>query len=344
MYQHLVRPLWFALSKGDPEDAHITAIRLMKRMQRSPRMLGAIERLYRQPDDPVTIAGVTFRNRIGLAAGFDKQAEVLPFLQALGFGFVEVGSILPFPQQGNPRPRMFRIPKDRALCNRMGFNSEGGSIIAERLQQFAAVKRMPVGGSLGKQAQTELRDAARDCVMVMAQIAPYVDYYVGNVSSPNTPGLRNLQGRGYLEAFVQRLAEAEAKQARLEGRREKPILIKLAPDLHDDDAGEAVEAATRGGALGFINGNTSLMPPPSFDRRRNPEVQGGFSGPHLFPGTLNRVRFLRSLTNLPIIACGGIEESEQVESVCAAGADLVQIFTSLIYKGLGIVRRLRSAE
>lgn len=344
MYQRLLRPLLFALSLKDPEQAHRMAITVMKQLQRSDRALQAIERFYRKPGEPVTVAGITFPNRIGLAAGFDKQAEVLPFLQALGFGFVEIGSILPFPQEGNPRPRMFRIPADRALCNRMGFNSDGASVIVDRLQRFAPVKRIPIGGSLGKQMHTEVRDAARDYVMVMAQVAPHVDYYVANVSSPNTPGLRELQDRGYLEALVQQLVETEQKQADLSGWAAKPVFVKLSPDLSEAGAADAVDAAMRGGAGGIINGNTTVVPPPRFERFRHPEVEGGFSGPHLFTGTFERVRFLRGLTDLPIIACGGIERPDQVEAVLTAGADLVQIYTSLIYTGPGIVRHLRTTD
>lgn len=346
MYQSIIRPLLFALSSQDAERAHNLTIRLFELMQR-PSILNAVARHFQPTTQvPVTIAGITFPHRVGLAAGFDKQARMLPMLQALGFGHVEVGTILPLYQKGNPRPRVFRYPEHEALFNRMGFNSDGVLAVRSRLERVRNSIHIPLGASLSMQKTTPLSEAAQDYVAVLNEIGRFFDYYAVNVSSPNTPGLRELQGGNYLEHLVRAVVDAERARAMREGGREKPIFVKVALDLTEAELDESLDASARGGAQGFIFANTSIrFPPTGFPSGQAKEMVGGWSAPSNRGRMLQMVRQARSqYPHHAIIAVTGIGHRGHILQARKAGADLVQIYSSFIYQGPSVVRRLASVK
>lgn len=344
MYQSFIRPLLFALSLKDAERAHTITCRIAEFAQASPFLLDAIESLYGVDPQPVTIAGIKFPNRIGLAAGFDKQGRMLPVMEAIGFGHVEVGTVLPRPQVGNDRPRVFRIPEHQAILNRMGFNSDGVSVVAERLAEVYGRVKIPIGISLSKQKETPLEDAYQDYTETWTALRPYAAYGTINVSSPNTQGLRKLQGREYLRDLVLQVVQTEEFMASLDPDGTKPLFVKGANDLTDDELEVSMEAALDGGASGLIFGNTSLSPPVEMLEWRHPGGLGGWSGPHLLEKVLHMTAFARKRTELPIILVGGVSTPDDVRRARDAGADLVQILTSLVYQGPAVVKRLASVK
>lgn len=350
MYKNVLFPILKALSTGDAEQAHTLAIRAIQVLQRTPLVLKLVAFLCEANENPhpVEVFGIKFPNRIGLAAGLDKQAEMLLFLQALGFGFVEVGTVTPNPQVGNPRPRIARIPEYNALWNWLGFNSDGAQVVAERLKNIRSRIHIPIGGSLGKQKETSLDNAVRDYKRVLLDMSYSVDYYTANTSSPNTKGLRRLQGREYLEALIDDVVKTERASAHFRKEKPKPVIAKFAPDLDEKEMSVSTEAAERGGASGIIVGNTTTKPPEGFTPRgifldENRIPKGGYSGPWTFGRTLEMVRFVNKHTNLPIIACGGITNSTDACMLYDAGASLLQVLTGFIYQGPMLIRQLRSA-
>jgi dihydroorotate dehydrogenase len=292
----------------------------------------------RQPvaDDPalkMTLWGRDFPNPVGLAAGYDKNAEVPDALLTQGFGFVEIGTVTPEPQPGNPKPRLFRLVEDKAVINRMGFNNEGMAGVAGRLarRRCAGI----VGVNLGKNKTTE--DAAADYEKGARALGPLADYLVINVSSPNTPGLRALQSRGALEDLVGRvgrtLADVPARP---------PLLLKIAPDLTDDDRRDIAEVALAAGLDGLIVTNTTIERPEGLISSRRTET-GGLSGPPLFEPSTQMLRDIYRLTagRLPLIGVGGITTGAQAYAKIRAGASLVQLYTALIYHGTAQVTRIK---
>jgi dihydroorotate dehydrogenase len=285
-----------------------------------------------------------FPNPIGLAAGFDKNAVAVPALAALGFGFVEVGTVTRLAQPGNPRPRLFRLPEDGALINRMGFNNLGAETVAARLahQRKAAV---PLGISLGKSKVTPLEEAVADYLGSLDALYPYGDYFAVNVSSPNTPGLRELQERDRLDALLAALQSSMRRHAADEGRATpKPLLVKVAPDLNDAALDDVLEVCLARGVSGLIAVNTTLSrdglsaQTPSALR----DEPGGLSGRPLLARALAVVRRLavRSGGRLPLIGCGGISTPDDARRMLDAGSSLVQLYTGFIYEGPGLPRRL----
>jgi dihydroorotate dehydrogenase len=291
---------------------------------------------------PTIVAGITFPNKVGLAAGFDKNGEILPFLQALGFGFVEIGTVLPYPQKGNERPRLFRIPGEEVLINRMGFNGEGAVVVARNLERYCRTMTIPVGINFGKMKGTPNEDAVGDYINVWKRLRIYGAYGVANISSPNTPGLRELQGSKYIERFVRELVEAEHDFAGQAGEWQKPMFIKLAPDLSYSELAETIGACESAGASGFIIGNTTLDRPLKEPHSPFAKEAGGLSGNPLFHITWNKFRCTRLHTTLPIIFVGGLDSAERVKAVFDEGADLVQLYTGLIYKGPRLISTARS--
>jgi dihydroorotate dehydrogenase len=314
------------LSRLDAEDAHGLAIRALKS--------GLVPR-DRRPD-PASLAvqvwGRTLSNPIGLAAGFDKNAEVPDALLGLGFGFVEIGSVTPRPQEGNPRPRLFRLGEDRGVINRMGFPGHGLERALARLS--ARSRRGFIGVNVG--ANKDSTDRAADYVACAAALAPFADYLVCNVSSPNTPGLRTLQGRAQLADLLKRVQDAIAAKP-------VPLLVKIAPDATDDDLDDIVAVCRELRMDGIIVGNTTLSRPASLRSARREEA-GGLSGAPLMALSTEMLRKTaqRVERQFPLIGCGGVGSGADAYAKIRAGATLVQLYSMLVYEGPPLVRRIKS--
>ena len=307
-----------------PETAHRLAIRALKLAP-----LPAVP-----ADDPVlatTVAGLRLPNPVGLAAGFDKNGEVLRGLARLGFGFVECGSVTPRPQPGNPRPRLFRLSEDRAVINRMGFNNAGLEAFAGRLAGRPAAT--VVGANLGANKDTE--DKAADYVAGLRRLRGLADYVTVNVSSPNTPGLRDLQGRAAMDDLLGRLAEARSGDP-------TPVFLKIAPDLTGAEIGLIVEAALDHGVDALIVSNTTLDRPESLRSPHRNEA-GGLSGAPLKPKARAALRAAAeaSAGRLPLIAVGGIDSGAEAYDRLRAGASAVQVYSALVFEGPGLVGRIK---
>ena len=319
------------LSVLPPEAAHRLTIRAL-RAGLAPRR--------REVDDPLLrtrVWGLEFPNPIGLSAGFDKGAEAYETLLRLGFGFVEVGSITPRPQAGNPRPRIFRLPEDGAVINRLGFNSTGLAVAVANLRQRGTARAGIVGINLGKNRDSA--DAAADYAVGATALAPLADYLVINVSSPNTPGLRALQEATALRELLARVQTACRDAA---PERPPPLLLKIAPDLALSDAHDVAEVALAAGIDGLIVSNTTTG--RSHDlRSRHAKESGGLSGRPLFSLSTELLRQVYRLTEgrLPLIGVGGIASGADAYTKIRAGASLVQLYTALIYHGPGLVGRMK---
>lgn len=294
----------------------------------------------RGPDDPrlaIDLWGHRFANPIGLAAGFDKDARVPLQALALGFGFVEVGSVTPKPQAGTAGPRLFRLTEDRAVINRMGFNSQGHEAVIERLARIGRPgRRGALGINLGRNKDSA--DAAADFAAGVRALGPYADYLVVNLSSPNTPGLRALQGKAPLEALLGRVAEARA-QLPAGG---PPLLVKIAPDLVEEELADIAAVAQAMGVDGLIVANTSIARPASLRSRHRGEG-GGLSGAPLMAPSTRMLARVHALTGgaMPLIGSGGVASGADAYAKIRAGASLVQLYTALIYQGPGLVRRIK---
>jgi len=314
----------------DPETAHGLTLRLLQ------AGLVPAQPSYDPPALAVRLWGRSFPNPVGLAAGFDKNAEVPDAMLAQGFGFVEVGSVTPLAQPGNPRPRLFRLTADAAIINRMGFNNQGVEAVAARLAARRSRGGL-VGANLGKNKATE--DAAADYEKGAARLAPLSDYLVINVSSPNTPGLRALQGRDQLESLVRR---TRAALIRSMPKAAPPLLLKIAPDLAWEDLSDIAAVALAGDLDGLIVSNTTVARPDSL---RSPQASetGGLSGAPLFASSTAMVRRMYELTHgkLPIIGVGGIASGSEAYAKIRAGASLVQLYSALIYGGPGLVTQIK---
>lgn len=338
LYQQLVFPL---LRRFDPETVHdLTVGALMLAQQH-----GAGRWLLRQicgpvPEQAVVVSGLRFPNVLGIAAGFDKEAQVTSGLAALGFGHVEVGTLTPYPQPGNPRPRIFRLPADRALINRMGFPNRGVAAALQHLRRLPRPRDFVVGVSIGKQKETPLEDAAGDYLALMDAVYPYADYLALNVSSPNTPGLRALQGERYLTALLQRLVQRRAELAEMAAGAARPLWLKVAPDLTPEELEQIVAAALAAGVEAIIATNTTVSRPPlSSPCRAEP---GGLSGAPLAPLSLELLVRLRELAGpaLPLVSAGGVFSAADVAERLEAGASLVQLYTGLVYEGPQVAGRI----
>ena len=320
MIYPLVRPLLFAL---DPEVAHRAAIVALK-SGLVPRAPPSDPRLRRH------VLGLDFPNPVGLAAGFDKNAEVPDAALRLGFGFVEVGTVTPRPQAGNPKPRMFRVPGDGALINRLGFNNEGHDAVYARLARRK--RRGIVGVNLG--ANKDSTDRVADYVAGVGRFAAVADYLTINISSPNTPGLRDLQERDALMRLLGTVAEARRA-------RPIPLLVKIAPDLDDDALGAIAEATITSGVDGIIATNTTTARNQLMDKTLANEA-GGLSGHPLFAPSTEILRKVRAMTGskLVLIGVGGVNSVETARAKLAAGADLIQLYTGMVYEGPGLAARV----
>ncbi|MGB0589445.1 MAG: quinone-dependent dihydroorotate dehydrogenase [Myxococcota bacterium] len=323
----LARPLLFSLS---PERAHRLVVGGLK-------MLGPLARVpagwaYRGPTsgETVEIAGLTFGNPLGLAAGLDKDGELVQYWPCVGFGFVELGTVTALAQPGNPQPRLFRFPEREALVNRMGFNNHGSEALAKRLRglrESGWTSPVPVGVNIGKSKVTPLEDAVADYVTSTERLRDVSDYLVVNVSSPNTPGLRSLQDPAHLRGIVAGVVQAADSV---------PVFVKLAPDLADEGVMESVHVAESEGASGIIATNTTI------ERHGIPDVgAGGTSGKPLFPRALDVVRLVARESALPVIGVGGIASAEDAAAMIAAGARAVQVYSALVFQGPALVGAIR---
>lgn len=333
LYRSLIRPLAFAM---DPERAHYRTMALFGFGLALPGVGGALRRSLAsgaEAGDAVQVAGLTFPHRVGLAAGFDKDGRWLHALQAMGFAFVEVGTVTPKPQPGNPKPRLFRLKADRGLINRMGFNNGGLEQLVERLKQRP--EGLIIGGNIGRNKVTPNEQAADDYHACFVALHPHVDYFAVNVSSPNTPGLRELQDRAPLTALLQRLQEHNRAQD-----IQRPVFLKIAPDLTDAQLDDIVALVADTGIDGVIATNTTI----SREGLRTPasEVEaigaGGLSGAPVRERSTEVVRYLRERGDFAIIGVGGIEDGPSAREKSEAGADLVQVYSGMVYTGPGIVR------
>jgi len=331
MYKSLVRPLLFRI---DPERIHHIVVRGLRTFGKLPGG-HALLRLfynYQNPSLERKLLGLTFRNPVGLAAGFDKDARLIDELACLGFGFIEIGTLTPKGQPGNDKPRMFRLPADQALINRMGFNNEGVAPAVERLK----VRRSDVivGGNIGKNKVTPNEQAVDDYAYCFEALYPYVDYFVVNVSSPNTPGLRELQEKEPLRNllnYVIGLSRAKTKY--------KPVLLKIAPDLTISQLGDIVDILRETGTDGIIATNTTISRDGLATSKATVDAigAGGLSGKPLTQRATDVIRYLRDALGkgYPIIAAGGIMSPADAKTRLEAGADLVQLYTGFIYEGPG---------
>jgi dihydroorotate dehydrogenase len=338
-YERLVRPALFRL---DAERAHELAILGMSVLGSWPGLCRALERAgHKGRLDPVRLFGLEFPNRIGLAAGFDKDARGWPAAAALGFGHVEIGTVTARVQPGNPKPRLFRYPRDEAVVNRMGFNNEGASRIAARLarQRSLGPRRIPVGVNLGKSKAADLDEATQDYLASFASLADFADYLVLNVSSPNTPGLRELQDEWRLRELLTAISGANRSRAAQPGRRRVPLLLKIAPDLSFDQIDRVLSVAQEQQLDGIIATNTTLGRPPEL---AHAEQAGGLSGAPLRARATEVVAYVAKATSgrLPIIAVGGIMDADGAKEKLDAGAVLIQLYTGLIYRGPFFAREL----
>jgi len=338
LYRWLARPLLFRL---DPEQAHRLSLRWLHRLGRLPPLLRLLERwcCIDHPMLQTRVCGLEICNPVGLAAGLDKNAEAVAALSALGFGFIEVGTVTPRPQPGNPSPRLFRLPADYALINRLGFNNEGARAVAQRLR--GARRTIPIGVNLGKNADTPLNEALDDYCRGLEALYEVGDYFVVNVSSPNTAGLRDLQGSRQLGDLLTGLHAHNQALARQRQMPPRPLLVKIAPDLSSDEL-DAVIAVVQGVPLdGIVATNTTLARQGLASTVAEP---GGLSGLPLRQRSTEVIRhlFARSQGRIPIIGVGGIFSAQDAYEKIRAGASLVQIYTGLIYKGPGLARAINT--
>jgi len=327
VFERTVRPVLFRLGGGDAEKAHEFTLDRLAGLAGLPRALALVRARY-ATSAPVDVFGVRFPNPVGLAAGMDKNGVALPAWPALGFGFVEVGTVTAHAQPGNDRPRLFRLRDSEAIINRMGFNNAGASALADRLEALGPLG-VPLGISLGKSKVTPLEDAVDDYLTSYRLVQPYADYIAVNVSSPNTPGLRTLQDKSALAVLLGALAGPT------------PVLVKIAPDLTEPAIAELLEVCLSAGAAGLIATNTTLARDglATADQPRAAEA-GGLSGRPLTERARKVVHFVHEETGgaLPIIGVGGIGGADDAARLFDAGASLVQLFTGFIYKGPALVR------
>jgi dihydroorotate dehydrogenase len=316
----------------DPEDAHRMAIRGLQMMP-MPRP---------RPDDSrlaVRAFGLNFPNPVGMAAGFDKSAEAPDALLRLGFGFVEIGSVTPLPQIGNPRPRLFRLEQDAGVINRMGFNNDGGDAVLRRLATRAHHGGI-VGVNIG--ANKDSPDRTADYVKLIEMLAPVASYFTVNVSSPNTPGLRNLQQAAALDDLLARVIDARERVRVNAG--DSPVLLKIAPDLTLQELDDVVHVARARGVDGMIVSNTTLARPSALREQRKAKEQGGLSGRPLLRLSTRMVAeaYVRAEGKFPLIGVGGIDTGGAALMKIRAGASLIQLYSSLVYKGLGLIDDIKA--
>jgi len=334
IYQKLLKPIFFSF---DPERVHHLVFRMIKAVHFLPASSQLIRLLYRvkHPSLEQHLFGLHFPNPVGLAAGFDKDAKLYRELANFGFGFIEIGTLTPKPQEGNPKKRLFRLEKEGGLINRMGFNNEGVEAAVQRLKKNKGVL---IGGNIGKNKNTPNDQAVEDYLICFEALFPYVDYFVVNVSSPNTPNLRALQDKKPLTHLLQTLKERNQKK-----ENPKPILLKIAPDLSEDQLLDIIDIVKSVKIDGVIATNTTLSRDGLTSEAR--EEAGGLSGKPLTHRSTEVIRFLSEKSNraFPIVGVGGIHCPQDAIEKLNAGASLVQLYTGFVYEGPALVKRINKA-
>ncbi len=331
MYKKIISPILFLF---DPEKIHTFTFFLIKVFFKIPILGFFIESFYKVESQKLTrkFFGLTFRNPVGIAAGFDKNATHISEFEKFGFGFIEIGTVTPKPQIGNPKKRLFRLKEDSAVINRMGFNNDGVVKIKNRLKKNYNVL---IGGNIGKNKVTPNSQAKKDYIICFKELYNHVDYFVVNVSSPNTPGLRELQSKDFLNDLFIDLNKLRSNEI-----VKKPILIKISPDLGKEKILEILEVIDANNIDGIIATNTTIDYPDLKSKNKN--ESGGLSGAPLYDKSNEVISFISRRTNgkLPIIGVGGISTPEQAVKKMEAGAHLIQLYTGIIYEGPGIVRKI----
>lgn len=339
MYKSFLKPLLFKLN---PEEAHHFVTGLFKTMFKIPGNKNLLSSIYKVQDEclKTKLFGIEFPNPVGLAAGFDKDAKLFDELSAFGFGFVEVGTVTPKAQDGNLKPRLFRLPKDEALINRMGFNNEGVEAMVERLKKQKT--KIIIGGNIGKNKLTPNENAVEDYKYSFQKLFDHVDYFVVNVSSPNTPNLRELQDKKPLTNLLM-----ELQKLNLQKEKPKPILLKIAPDITNSQLDDIIEIVRETRIQGVIATNTTI-------ERKNLQTaekslisigNGGLSGKPVKNKSTEVIRYLAEKSNksFAIIGVGGIHSAEDALEKLDAGADLVQLYTGFIYEGPSLIKKINKA-
>ena len=334
----LTRPFLFGL---DPEAAHDLTLGALARVQHTPLVCAVAQTRI---DDPVTVAGLKFPNRVGLAAGLDKNGRCIDGLGAMGFGFIEVGTVTPKAQPGNPKPRMFRLPEANALINRLGFNNDGLAAFVSNVQRARFRQRGGILGlNIGKNAATPIERAVDDYLLCLDGVYPHADYVTINISSPNTQNLRALQSDAALDALLSALQERKAALVSRHGKR-VPIFVKIAPDLDEAQVGAIAAALRNNGIDGVIATNTTVAREAVKTLRHGAEP-GGLSGAPVFEASNRVITQLRAAlgSGYPIIGVGGVMSGADAQAKVKAGADLVQVYTGFIYKGPELVTEVARA-
>ncbi|MEO6134212.1 MAG: quinone-dependent dihydroorotate dehydrogenase [Ginsengibacter sp.] len=336
MYSLLRKILFFF----DAEKVHYFSMNALVLMCKIPGLKNVLRRCFTPKNQhSKTAFGIKFPNQVGLAAGFDKNAKYLNELETLGFGFIEIGTVTPLPQAGNPKSRLFRLPKDKAIINRMGFNNDGVKLIAQRIQKYKLNHSMIIGGNIGKNKITPNEDAWKDYEICFNELHDWVDYFVVNVSSPNTPGLRDLQQKDSLRKILSHLIDINKTKA-----IQKPLLLKISPDLDQHDLNDVIDLAMEIKLDGLVAANTTI----TRNNLKSPKElvdkfgAGGLSGKPLNEKSNTITNYIHTKTKgaIPIISSGGIFTSSDAKEKFERGATLVQVWTGFIYEGPGIVKNI----
>jgi len=335
MYKSIIRKILF---KIDPEKVHHFTFYFLKTLFKFHFIKSVTKDIFCVEDKKLErkLFGLTFKNPVGLAAGFDKNAVLFDEFANYGFGFVEIGTVTPKPQAGNPKKRLFRLKEDEAIINRMGFNNDGVKVIAERLRKRKS--DIIIGGNIGKNKTTPNENAVDDYIVCFHELFDVVDYFVVNVSSPNTPNLRSLQDKKPLTNLLQTLQDENLKK-----EKQKPILLKIAPDLTDEQLLDIIDIIRITKIAGVIATNTTISRANLKSEKKN--ETGGLSGKPVKDRSTEVIRFLSERSNkaFPIIGVGGIHSAKNAQEKLDAGADLVQIFTGFIYEGPGLVKKINKS-
>ncbi|WP_405381244.1 quinone-dependent dihydroorotate dehydrogenase [Maribacter sp. LLG6340-A2] len=340
MYRLFIRPILFLL---DPEKVHYLSFSSIKFFSRIG-LSGLIKSMFLVEDKKLEreLFGLKFKNPVGLAAGFDKNAVLFNELSDFGFGFVEIGTLTPKPQEGNPKKRLFRLKADKAIINRMGFNNQG---VFEAVENLKKEHNVLIGGNIGKNKVTPNNEAIKDYLICFDALFDYVDYFVVNVSSPNTPGLRELQDKEPLTALLNELQLENSKLSKRQNMQRKPILLKIAPDLTNSQLLDIIDIVSLTSIDGIIATNTTISRENLKSHALLVEEKGGLSGAPLKNRSTEVIRFLSEKSNkaFPIIGVGGIHSAQDAIEKLEAGADLIQLWTGFVYEGPALVKEINKA-